>query len=399
MKVDLKSLLYRSIMLFPITTLFSYYFNALNKVLFAVTFLALLFVGYRRIKKSNFLLIAILTVVYVYTILKTGAMPYNINELFYFPFMILYLTYITEHMDALRQYLINDQRYIRLIMNVWTVLVLVSFAFPSSYTVEWGGARYFGSFCKSIWRLAPTCVFIMTLSIAGVNIFRNKIDFLYSIVPFIAILSGGSRTYAVVALCLVLVGWYCVINSNMKFVLTCIPFLLIVFLALLNSSIIDKFSATTYSDSSYFDLWGTITSGRSIFWAADIESFIKSPIIEKLLGQGFNSIYDINYNAFGGRVWAHNDFIQCLISHGLLGLTLYLFVMIKIFGSLKKYKVNWLVYFLTIIIWLFNAMFNMFYTYFCSILSFPILILGLTAIKFELGTNKERTFPNGMLNR
>ena len=221
----------------------------------------------------------------------------------------------------------------------------------------------------------------MTLSIVGINIFKNKKAFLYSIVPFLAILSGGSRTYVVVALCLVLVGWYCVINSNKKFILTCIPFLLIVFLVLINSSIIDKFTATSYSDSSYFDLWGTITSGRSIFWAADIESFINSPFLTKLLGQGFNSIYDINYRAFGGRVWAHNDFIQCLISHGLLGLTLYLIVMFKAFKSLKKYKVNWFIYFLTIIIWLFNAMFNMFYTYFCSILSFPILILGLTAIR------------------
>ena len=381
MKVDLKLLLYRAIMLFPITTLFSYYFNILNKLLFAVSFLALIYVGYRKIKKANILLVLLLIIVYVYTLLKTGAMPYNINELFYFPFMILYLTYITECMDGLQQYLIKDQRYIKLIMNIWTILVLVSFAFPSSYTVEWGGVRYFGSFCKSVWRLAPTCVFIMTLSIVGINIFKNKKDFLYSIVPFLAILSGGSRTYVVVALCLVLVGWYCVINSNKKFILTCIPFLLIVFLVLINSSIIDKFTATSYSDSSYFDLWGTITSGRSIFWAADIESFINSPFLTKLLGQGFNSIYDINYRAFGGRVWAHNDFIQCLISHGLLGLTLYLVVMFKTFKSLKKYKVNWFIYFLTIIVWLFNAMFNMFYTYFCSILSFQILILGLTVIR------------------
>lgn len=381
MKVDVKFLFYRTIMMFPIATLFSYYFDTLNKLLFSVLFLSLIYVGYRKIRKSNIVLVLLLITVYVYTIFRTGAIPYNFNELFYFPFMILYLNYLSEHIDELHHYLIKDYRYVRWIVNIWTILVLVSFAFPSSYTVEWGGARYFGSFCKSVWRLAPTCVFIMSLSIVEINLLKNKKAFFYLIVPFLAILSGGSRTYVVVALCLVLVAWYCLINSNIKFILTCIPFLLIVFLLLINSSIIDKFSATTYSDSSYFDLWGTITSGRSIFWIADIEAFINSSLLGKVLGQGFNSIYDINYRAFGGSVWAHNDFIQCLISHGLLGLTLYLVVMVKTFKLLKKYKVNWFILFLTIIIWLFNAMFNMFYTYFCSILSFPILILGLTAIR------------------
>ena len=174
---------------------------------------------------------------------------------------------------------------------------------------------------------------------------------------------------------------YCTLNSNKKFVLTCVPFLLVVSLILLNSSVMDKLSATTYSNSSYFDLWGTITSGRSIFWAADIKSFFESSFLTKLFGQGFNSIYEINYKAFGGKVWAHNDFIQCLISHGLIGLVLYIMVMFRIFRTLKKSNTSLFLCTLVIVIWLFNAMFNMFYTYFCSILAFPILTLGILAMK------------------
>lgn len=381
MKVNKRVLFYRVIMLFPITTLFSYYFDAINKVLFAAVFLTLIYIGYRRIKKSVLVTVFVLTVVYFATIFKTGTIPYNINELFYFPFMILYLVYSNDHTKELEEYLIEDKKYINCVMNIWTILTLVSFALPSSYTVEWGGARYFGSYCKTIWRLAPTCVFLMALSIVGINLYKNKRYFLYSIIPFVAILAGGSRTYFVVALCLILVAWYCVLNSSKKFILTCIPFLLIVLLVLLNSSVVNKFLATTYSNSSYFDLWGTITNGRSIFWAADIDSFIKSPVITKLFGQGFNSIYEINYKAFGGKVWAHNDFIQCLISHGLIGLILYLMVMFRVFRNLQKNNVSLFICALVVMIWLFNAMFNMFYTYFCSILSFPILVLGIVAMK------------------
>lgn len=368
-------------MLFPITTLFSYYFDAINKVLFAIIFLILIYMVYRRIKKSVVAAVFILMIVYIYTIVKTGTIPYNINELFYFPFMILYLIYSNDHIAELKKYFIKDKKYISCIVNIWTILVLVSFAMPSSYTVEWGGASYFGSYCRTVWRLAPTCVFVMAVSIIGINLYKNKKYFVYSIVPFIAILAGGSRTYVMVAFCLILIAWYCVLNSKKNFVLTCIPFLLIILFIMLNSSVMNKFSATTYSSSSYFDLWGTITSGRSIFWAADIESFFKSSIITKLFGQGFNSVYEINYKAFGGKVWAHNDFIQCLISHGLIGLMLYLLVMFRIFRNLKKNNTNILICILVIMIWLFNAMFNMFYTYFCSILSFPMLVLGIVAMQ------------------
>lgn len=372
-------------MLFPITTLFSYYFDAANKILFAVLFATLIYIGYQKINKSVFITVLVLAIVYISTILKTGEIPYNINELFYYPFMVLYLTYLNDHTGELKEYFIGDKKYIIRIMNVWTFLTLISFALPSSYTIEWGGARYFGSYCKTIWRLAPTCVFIMVLSIIGVNLYKNKKYFFYSVIPFVAILAGGSRTYVVVALCLILVAWYCTLNSNKKFVLTCIPFLTIIIFGLLNSSVMDKFSATAYSSSSYFDLWGTITSGRSIFWAADINSFINSSAITKLFGQGFNSIYEINYEAFGGKVWAHNDFIQCLISHGLIGLILYLAVMLKFIIKLRKNNVSLFISMLVMMIWLFNAMFNMFYTYFCSILSFPILVLGIAVMSKREG--------------
>lgn len=389
MKINQRSLFYRAIMLFPITTLFSNYFDAINKILFVFVFFSLIYIGYRKINKAVLVTVFALLIVYSATIFNTGAIPYNLNELFYFPFMVLYLTYLNDHVNELKGYLVSDKKYIKSIMNVWTFLVLISFLLPSSYTVEWGGARYFGSYCQTVWRLAPTCVFIMALSIIGINVYKNKKFFFFSIVPFVAILAGGSRTYVVVALCLLLIAWYCMLNSPKKFVLTCIPFLLLVSLILLNSSIMDKFSATTYSSSSYFDLWGTITSGRSIFWAADLKSFIDSSFFTKLFGQGFNSIYEINYKAFGGKVWAHNDFIQCLISHGLIGLVLYTTVMFKFFKTLKKSNANLFLCALVMVIWLFNAMFNMFYTYFCSILSFPILTLGILAMKTKGEEHKD----------
>ena len=112
MRVNLRTLFYRVIMLFPITTLFSYYLDAVNKILFGVLFVTLLYIGYRIIKKSVLVTVFVLMVVYITTIVKTGTLPYNMNELFYFPFMILYFTYLYDHMDELEEYLIEDKKYI-----------------------------------------------------------------------------------------------------------------------------------------------------------------------------------------------------------------------------------------------------------------------------------------------
>lgn len=69
------------------------------------------------------------------------------------------------------------------------------------------------------------------------------------------------------------------------------------------SAIGDKIEATTYTQNSYLDSWGTITSGRSVFWKADIDAFGLQPIDKKLLGSGFNFAYEVNIKAVNSEIW------------------------------------------------------------------------------------------------
>lgn len=376
MIINLDKLFYRIIFTFPLTTLFQSYFEGINKVIFGLL-IFLLLLKYRKVRKSIILVVIILSIVYVFTIYKTGTIPYNINELFYFPFAILYLIYMGNHIRQVQDYLALDKKYIKNIICIWTILVIISFFIPSSYTIEWGEARYFGSYCQSIWRLAPTCIFILTFSIIGITFYKERKYIIFSVVPFICLLAGGSRTYMLVGIILLIIAWYYYLDSKTKWYLSIIPFLTILVLIILNSSMVDKIAATTFSANSYFDFWGTLTSGRSIFWEADINSFFQSNFINKLVGQGFNAIYEINWQAFGGKVWAHNDFIQCLISHGILGLGIYLYSIVSLYTIVWKRKKDFFPKFAIILVWFVNAMFNMFYTYFCSILSFPFLIIAV----------------------
>lgn len=398
MYIKPSKLLFRIMMLFPITTLFQTYVEGINKITFAILFVLLIYTGYGKIKRNNIWILGVMGVDYFFTVFYTGEMPYNFNELFYFPFAIIYLLFIEANMETLLKYFEEDKRYVLNMTRIWTTLVFISFFVSSSYSVEWGNAEYFGSFCKSIWRLAPTCIFIMSLSICFMTVYKKKRYIVYSIIPLICLFMGGSRTYLGIGMVMFVIAWYYFVETTVQFCMSFVPILGALVYFIFNSSIADKISATMYSSDSYFDFWGTLTSGRSIFWEADIEAFGKSDLLNKLLGNGFNLIYEINDSAIDGMVWAHNDFIQFLISHGLIGLTIYLVVIYKLCSKMRL-NVNGLVPVIGAIgVWLLNASFNMFYTYFCSILSFPFLVLAISITKephLNSGRGKYKVF-NGI---
>ena len=77
-------------------------------------------------------------------------------------------------------------------------------------------------------------------------------------------------------------------------------------------------------------------------------------------------------------LWAHNDYIQILSDYGILGIFIYIGLMKMLIQKTLKGKVkSRFIIIVLIILWAFNAFFNMFYTYFCALLSYPYFILLL----------------------
>lgn len=387
MKKKISDLFYDCIMLFPIATLFQSKLEQINKVLFAFLVVFLVALLIKRIRKNRVLIFMAIILVWIVTIFKTNGIAYNTNEYYYYPFAMVYLIFMADNIDGVREYILNSKGYITGILNIWTICVVISLFFPSSYNSVWEGGRYFGSFCQSIFRFGPTCIFISGLAVCSMVVYNEKRYFFYSILPLFTILMGGSRTYMLVELCAFMIVWYYFVDSKKKFYLSLIPVTLALFVILVNSSMMDKFSSVSYTQNSYFDYWGTITNGRSIFWTADIQHFRKAPLLDKIFGEGFNCIYEINQKAFGGKVWAHNDFIQCLISHGLLGLCIYIISVWQVYKNIsKKLSVPFMC---LLFLWLFNAFFNMFYTYFCSVLCLPLYACTLLYGKRRFSFNEK----------
>ena len=87
MIINLDKLFYRIIFTFPLTTLFQSYFEGINKVIFGLL-IFLLLLKYRKVRKSIILVVIILSIVYVFTIYKTGTIPYISYNFFFYSFFI-----------------------------------------------------------------------------------------------------------------------------------------------------------------------------------------------------------------------------------------------------------------------------------------------------------------------
>lgn len=288
---------------------------------------------------------------------------------------------------------------VHFILNTWSILMLISLFLPSSYTIEWGEARYFGSYCKTVFRFAPTCIFIMSLSLCAMVCYDKRKYFFYALLPLASIFMGGSRTYLLVGIVLFMILWYYYLPSSKAFFLSIIPIFAVLLIGVFISPMADKIISTTYTSNSYFDFWGTISNGRTVFWSAELKAFMDCSFFEKLFGNGFNYIYDVNQRAIGARIWAHDDFLNLLLSNGLVGLSLYLF---SIKGLLKSRRIkkqgkagSFVPAIGCFMVWFLNAVLNMFYTYFCSLLAFPFLVFAVRKANSFNSSLAESNTENG----
>lgn len=109
----------------------------------------------------------------------------------------------------------------------------------------------------------------------------------------------------------------------------------------------------------------------SFLWATIIEHFNRLPLWNRIIGGGYN----FSRNLLGH--YAYNDFIEILATHGYSGVLLYLYSIIQLFKNYFENHPRKILVVSAVTIWLFNAMFNMFYYYICAALSFPFLLFAI----------------------
>lgn len=358
------------ICLFPIVTTMGG--GGLNKVMFVLLLTLHICMFFSRpIKVRTLIALVLLVGNYAFMLSRTDFPLRNYNLLAYFPFFLLYTYFMCDHRRRILRWFSKHSRYLWCVILLWCALVSVSALLPGCYQIREGGSRYFGSFCKDIFRLGPSAVFIQILIIMVMVLHGRKRAMLFMAVPMYCYLMGSSRTYLVIGFLLFVIGWYLVCGNKRLFWGTVVPLAVLVLLLVTVSALGEKI-AYTLDEEQYGDFWYRITSSRSYLWSKYWNAWVKTPLTNKLLGN------HLEFTQIVASRWAHNDFIELLCSFGILGLGNYLSAVQLLFRqNLIGAGIPVVVRAGAELVWLFNAMFNMHYVYFCAMLGYPFLIFAL----------------------
>lgn len=387
MCIDLNSLLIKLIMLTPISMLIQRQFDAVNKLVVGLIFVLLVFCNLlnKHIRKNTFILMLFGCLIFVYSFINVDRQYFSINMLFYYPIWILYLCYSVDCHDNLWNAFYKNKSFIRLIIWLWSILVVISFFLPSSYN-----AGEFQSFTTGNFRFAPTVFFMSVIIWAYAGYFNKKKYMYFMIIPFVAMIATGSRTYTIILLILISLAFYSFFKNKKNFIVMMIPCMLLVINVLYDSAFTEKFSRAM-GNQYVSDPLAALTSNRSVFWLGEIKMFLHAGIIEKLLGGGLTASYVKNVKITGQAIWAHNDFLEMINAHGLLGLIVYtacFFKYYKFAKKIHKYKKSSSMVF--ILCCFLNAFFNGLYVYTTATLAIPFFGYAVTVDYSKSSKNIER---------
>lgn len=364
------------ILLFPITTLLQRFmaFNHLNKILICVLAILLLFSNRKLSYKSVFLVI-FLTFLFVMTLFYTEFDIQYINEYFYLPIWVLYYIYFKNNFAHILHLLYKNIAFIRTVIMLWMLVATGYLLVILTHQPLSNDSIYTDH------RAAATCLFVLILIWIYIALTGRKRILLFGAIPILYTLMMSARTYLVVnTIVLTCIYYYCC-NKKRWFYLTLIPWALIFIYIVTLTPMMTKIQSSLQKNLVY-DFWGMLTSGRTVFFKIDMDAYFNLSFWNQMVGNGITYVHQVNKDLYGVDLWAHNDFINILLSNGLGGLILYLIVFIDFCKTsfMECGSIFYLFFFLMACFM--NAMLNGLYLYTCAMLAMPFMMTaGIFSIK------------------
>lgn len=349
-------------------------------VLVVMLFSLLILFCIRRQDKSSWLILALTAAMHIFEFAYPVSQKETFTTYLMYAVWVIFFLYLQNNYGSFFDAANKQQAAINSTVIIWEIIVIVSAFFPSSYEHTWGEGSYFISFSNTSFELAPAASLVFAFVIFCYACDGNaRKAVLLSAVPVVCSFASGSRTYLVVIALEVLILAMMIIKSK----LALIAFIVIALIAgiglLSMTNIWTKFAnAFQYSNNSS-SFWSVFTSGRDAFWRADMDAFGKGGMVNQLFGYGFSYVYEVNESVFGNRIYAHNDFINILLTFGWAGLIPYFFAFGKCVLMLGRQMERGFL-FSILAIWLFNAVFNMTYVYMNA--TFGLGLLMISAVKY-----------------
>lgn len=368
-------------MLFGLSSSFQKFgvFDLVNKGLMGVLCLVILAVFFmRRQPKTCVLLLSLLMLLHAIALAFPISPEEGISTYFMYAFWGLFWIYLSSNMDDFARAAKRGQQMLKAVLWFWSTVTAISFFLPFCYKTGWSGGSYFTSFTSDSFEIAPVAMLMLAVNILLFRIDGNKRSaLLLAIVPVACALMAGTRTYLVVIVLEFVLLCRMVIKNKRTFAISVVA-VIAAFVALVTvTNVGQKFESAMLNTDDIAVFLDVFTNGRSEFWAIDMEAFFDSSPFCVLFGHGFSFVYDLNQQAMGVRLYAHNDFINVLLSFGAIGMVVYLAAFVPVIFLVRE-RAGGFACAIFSLMWLFNAFFNMIYVYVAAVIAMGVLAVALS---------------------
>ena len=363
----------------PVTTLLQgiSIFSNINRIFLGALVVFLFFKCMKKMYKRDLMLIFFGLIVWINSIINLNVAFLNINDLIYFWMWILFFIYLKNNFKSFIYYLNLQTKFVKCVIIIWSLLVILSLASSNAYYHEWGEGTYFKSFADNTFRFATTCLFIAILVGVYVNASGKKRNLVWLIIPLIGAAASGSRIYLGLVLLIMVPVFYKNVNKKIFF-LSLIPMLLVIIYIIINSNMMDKFQYVEDVGALNNRGWlSTFTSGRTDFWTYDLKAFLNGGLLHILFGNSITFSYEISSAHYNSAIQAHNDFLNILLSYGIIGLYVYLCVLFRFFKKVINKYLNIERKYIIIFVFAYfvNAFMNGVFAYLGATLSLPLILI------------------------
>jgi len=371
------------ILLLPITTLLQMLFPfSVNRILTSLILFVLAIIIFQNMNSKLIVKFMITVLVVMTTFIFTQKVMMNLDDAIYWMLYLCCLTLFNNKYIVNRYYdeFFRNISFVKFIIAITEIIIIITLFIPSAYrySESWGG-KYFCSYAYSPHTMTTTIIFIELLIITYFLLVKFKIYYLILFFPLVlAVLKSGARTFLISFILLMV---FFILNST-KSKTKAIIILGIVGIGVLyfymQSATFEKMEFLSAKNTYGTNKVATMSSGRTVFWLNDIQAFFDLPFLNKIFGKGFDYVYGVNERTLGTAIWAHNDFVNNLLSVGVLGSLWYLIVLFMFLFKLVSSKKYSMVVLLQLFV-LVTAFFAGFYIYVGLI--FSLLLIAIIVLE------------------
>ena len=303
-------------------------FNLNRIVGFCLFFLTLSFL---LCKKNNFYILILSGLSVLFSFLTTSNIATNLTNSIYW-LIAIWLIYMSEDImfqEKIILAFIKERKLIRLTIIFADLILAFLLVSGNGYKISFS-ERYFVGFTAHQHTMASAACFIMCLVLVDLynsnKVIKDKFPtkhFLMMLPAIIAVLQSSARVFLIPA-AIIIIYFYLYKIGKISIRLLILPFLVIIMgYLLINSNVFERMANIPEINIEAY------TSGRTVFWLRDMEAFLQSSFINKILGHGFEYVQMINFKLTGAAIGAHNDYLTLLLGLGLFGTFIYIYVLIR----------------------------------------------------------------------